>query len=107
MADYLKMAREWEKARRNKIDDKVMLSLFSQATNELDKIYIPGAFRWLEENRPDLDQEITTKGRTLNRIWLQAREGKATLADFTKALEGYKRAIRKGMVGYQISGGRE
>lgn len=95
---------KWLDQVRKPADEK-LLSLFSQATNELDKIYIPGAFRWLEENRPDLDQEITTKGRTLNRIWLQAREGKANLEDFEKALDGYKRAIRKGMVGYQINSG--
>jgi len=87
---------KWLDQVRKPADEK-LLSLFSQATNELDKIYIPGAFRWLEENRPDLDQEITTKGRTLNRIWLQAREGKANLQDFEKALGRYKDAIIDGI----------
>ncbi len=101
MADYLKMAREWEKSRKNKVDDKTLLSLFSQATNELDKIYPPGCLWWLEQNEPELDKRINETEEHLRGIWYKCREGKATLDEFKEALEGYKRAVMEGVRAYR------
>ena len=101
MVDYLKMARDWEKARKNKVDDSEMLHHFSQATNELDQTYSPGAFRWLEENRPDMDRKITEAEQNLNDTWLQAREARATLEDFKRDLGAYVGAIRTGLKEYR------
>ncbi|RQD77727.1 MAG: hypothetical protein D5R97_01780 [Candidatus Syntrophonatronum acetioxidans] len=102
MADYLEMARQWEKNRKKQVDDGLLLSLFSEATNELDRDYYPGAFRWIEKNRPELDREITQAEQALNQTWLQAREGRATLEDFEEALKGYCDAIK---VSIKVFGG--
>lgn len=96
---------KWLNQIKKSVDDSVMLSLFSQVSDELDKIYSPGAFRWLEENRPELDQEITRTGQVLNDTWIKARDGKATLEAFKEALEGYKKAIIDGIKAFKRGGG--
>ena len=86
---------------KNQVNDGLLLSLFSQAVDELDKDYPKGCLLWLEKNAPDLDNAINEAEERLRQTWYECRECKATLGDFKEALEGYCKPVKEGIRAYE------
>ena len=73
---------------------------FAKAVFELEQRYIPGAFRWAKENRPDLFSKLEAVTKKLDTTWRLGLKSPFGLSRFKPVLEEWKKAIEEIIIAY-------
>lgn len=79
-----------------KIPNEKLASLYIKMIYRLNKAYIRGFFMWVSIFQKNLDMDINKADDTVNTVWQECTEGKATLVQFIGAVKEYERIILKG-----------
>ena len=74
-----------------KIDDKKLCILYTKMVTELGEHYKRGTWTYIEIFYKELEQGINAIDARINRIWENCINGEATLLEFIRALESYKK----------------
>lgn len=64
-------------------------NLYRQCVDKFMDRWQSGLYERIGRNNPDLLSQINQTEDTLNAIWIKAREGKASKAEFVKALKDW------------------
>lgn len=67
-------------------------SLYKLKLDALNRDYLDGCLEYVAKARPELLREAHQAERELDRMWLDASQGRATMKDFETALEAWHRA---------------
>lgn len=75
--------------------------LFKAAVKKIDEVYLDGTDEWIEENAPELSQQLKEAEDELNEVWRKNIDGKSSVCDFKQALKRYFEANMKAIEGYK------
>lgn len=81
------------KKRQRSIANSVLEGIYRETFDVLSELYVEGTYRYIEQNYPELDREMTTTDDNINRKWLLCLEGKETLDNFKKAVKYYRELV--------------
>lgn len=69
--------------------------LFKATVNKIEEAYLDGTDEWIEENAPELSQELKAAEDELNEVWRSNIDGKSSIFEFKQALKRYFTANMK------------
>jgi hypothetical protein len=75
--------------------------LFKAAVKKIDEVYLDGTDEWIEENEPEISQELKHAEDELNEVWRRNIDGKSPICDLKQALKRYFEANMKAIEGYE------
>ncbi len=74
-----------------KIDDKKLCTLYTKMVTELGGQYKGGTYAYIAIFYKDIEKGLNSLDARINRIWESCIKGEATLLDFLRALDSYKK----------------
>lgn len=83
--------------------DQECEGLFREAVQKIEEVYLDGTDEWIEENDPELSQEMKEAEDDLNGVWRKNIDGKSSVFEFKQALERYSEAVMKANERYKTA----
>lgn len=84
-----------------KIDDHKLCVLYTKMVTELGEKYTKGCWKFITIFLKGDNRKIDEADDTVNRIWKECVEGKASLLEFLKALKEYKEICIRAFTRYK------
>lgn len=84
-----------------KVPNEKLAALYIKMICRLNKEYVRHFFMWISIFQKNMDMDINKADDTVNTLWQECVEGKATLIRFIGAVNEYERLIRKGLAIYK------
>lgn len=84
-----------------KIPNEKLAALYIKMICRLNEGYVRGFFMWISIFHKNMDMDINKADDTVNTLWQECIDGRASLVRFIGAVNEYERLVRKGLMIYK------